>query len=172
MACPSNNTADLNPALLPLDWLLGTWESDEPGEGCFTTIKPFRYTETLTFSHVGQPVINFMFNAFHAENKKPLHRECGFIRMQPGSNRVAFMIAQNSGLVEIEEGELTGQQLNLQSQALARVSFAREPHVQKVSRVIQLRPDGRLEQTVSMATDNEPLMQHLHITYRRQAAFT
>nr|XP_040026619.1 THAP domain-containing protein 4 [Gasterosteus aculeatus aculeatus] len=172
MACPSNSTADLNPALLPLDWLLGTWESDEPGEGCFTTIKPFRYTETLTFSHVGQPVINFMFNAFHAENKKPLHRECGFIRMQPGSNRVAFMIAQNSGLVEIEEGELTGQQLNLQSQALARVSFAREPHVQKVSRVIQLRPDGRLEQTVSMATDNEPLMQHLHITYRRQAAFT
>uniref|UniRef100_G3PKH8 THAP domain containing 4 n=1 Tax=Gasterosteus aculeatus aculeatus TaxID=481459 RepID=G3PKH8_GASAC len=167
MACPSNSTADLNPALLPLDWLLGTWESDEPGEGCFTTIKPFRYTETLTFSHVGQPVINFMFNAFHAENKKPLHRECGFIRMQPGSNRVAFMIAQNSGLVEIEEGELTGQQLNLQSQALARVSFAREPHVQKVSRVIQLRPDGRLEQTVSMATDNEPLMQHLHITYRR-----
>lgn len=42
----------------------------------------------------------------------------------------------------------------------------------QVSRVIQLRPDGRLEQTVSMATDNEPLMQHLHITYRRQAAFT
>ncbi|XP_034412143.1 THAP domain-containing protein 4 [Cyclopterus lumpus] len=172
MACPFSHTADLNPVLLPLDWLLGTWESDEPGEGCFTTIKPFRYTETLTFSHVGQPVINFTFNAFHAETKKPLHRECGFIRMQPGTNRVAFMIAQNSGLVEIEEGELTAQQLNLQSQALARVSFAREPHVQKVSRVIQLRPDGRLEQTVSMATDNQPLMQHLHITYRRQTSFT
>ncbi|XP_056276966.1 THAP domain-containing protein 4 isoform X2 [Pseudoliparis swirei] len=172
MACPFSHTADLNPSLLPLDWLLGTWESDEPGEGCFPTIKPFRYTETLTFSHVGQPVINFTFNAFHAETKKPLHRECGFIRMQPGTNRVAFMIAQNSGLVEIEEGELTAQQLNLQSQALARVSFAREPHVQKISRVIQLQPDGRLEQTVSMATDNQPLMQHLHITYRRQAAFT
>ncbi|KAJ3594955.1 hypothetical protein NHX12_004260 [Muraenolepis orangiensis] len=38
-----------------------------------------------------------MFNAFHAETKKPLHRECGFIRMQPGTNRVAFIIAQNSG---------------------------------------------------------------------------
>ncbi|XP_059201091.1 THAP domain-containing protein 4 [Centropristis striata] len=169
MACPANNTVELNPALLPLDWLLGTWESDEPGEGCFTSIKPFRYIETLNFSHVGQPVINFMFNAFHAESKKPLHRECGFIRMQPGTNRVAFMIAQNSGLVEIEEGELTAQQLNLQSQTLARVSFAREPYVQKISRVFQLRPDGRLEQTVSMATDNQPLMQHLHITYRRSS---
>ena len=37
------------------------------------------------------------FCAFHSDTKKPLHRECGFIRMQPGTNRVAFIIAQNSG---------------------------------------------------------------------------
>nr|XP_020451608.1 THAP domain-containing protein 4 [Monopterus albus] len=166
MACSLNPTTELNPALLPLDWLLGTWESDEPGQGCYPTIKPFRYTETLHFSHVGQPVINFMFNAFHAESKKPLHRESGFIRMQPGNNRVAFIIAQNSGLVEIEEGELTGHQLKLQTHALARISFAKKPHVQQILRIFQLRPDGRLEQTVSMATDNQPLTQHLHITYR------
>ncbi|RVE61929.1 hypothetical protein OJAV_G00175000 [Oryzias javanicus] len=169
MACPvmHNASAELNPALLSLKWLLGAWESDEPGEGTFPSIKPFRYTEKLHFSHVGQPVINFMFNAFNAESNKPLHRECGFIRMQPGTNRVAFIIAQNSGLVEIEEGELTGQQLNLQSEQVARISFAKEPHVQQISRVFKLLSDGRLEQTVSMATDNQPLTQHLHITYRR-----
>ncbi|XP_028328116.1 peroxynitrite isomerase THAP4 [Gouania willdenowi] len=170
MTCPFNHTAtsvELNPVILPLDWLLGTWESDEPGEGCFPTILPFRYNETLNFSHVGQPVINFMFSAFHAETKKPLHRETGFIRMEPGTNRVAFIIAQNSGLVEIEEGELTGHQLNLQTHAIGRVSFAKKPHVQQICRVFQLRPDGRLEQTVSMATDNQPLIQHLHITYHR-----
>ncbi|KAL3988486.1 N-acetylglucosamine-6-phosphate deacetylase [Sarotherodon galilaeus] len=169
MACPVNNTVELNPTLLPLEWLLGTWECDEPGEGSFPTIKPFRYTETLHFSHVGQPVINFMFNAFHAESKKPMHRECGFVRMQPGTNRVAFIIAQNSGLVEIEEGELTGQQLSLQSQQLARTSFAKEPYVKQICRVFQLRPDGKLEQTVSMATDNQPLIQHLRITYRQSS---
>lgn len=169
MTCPVNHTVELNPVLLPLDWLLGTWESDEPGEGCFPTIKPFRYTEILHFSHVGQPVINFMFSAFQAETKKPLHRECGFIRMQPGTNRVAFIIAQNSGLVEIEEGELTDKQLDLQTSSLARISFAKEPHVQKIHRVFQLRADGKLEQTVSMATDNQPLMQHLHITYHRSS---
>lgn len=37
-----------------------------------------------------------------------------------------------AGLVEIEEGEMTAQQLNLQSEAVARISFAREPHVQQV----------------------------------------
>nr|XP_055058319.1 THAP domain-containing protein 4 isoform X3 [Misgurnus anguillicaudatus] len=172
MSCPFNQSvrvsaAELNPAVLPLDWLLGTWQSDEPGEGSFPTISSFRYTETLHFSHVGQPVINFMFNAFHAESKKPLHRECGFIRLQPGTNKVAFIIAQNSGLVEIEEGELTGQQLTLQSTALARTSFAKKPHVQQICRHIQLKPDGRLEQTVSMALQGQPLAQHLHITYRK-----
>ncbi|XP_027875207.1 peroxynitrite isomerase THAP4 isoform X2 [Xiphophorus couchianus] len=178
MAAPTDgNAVQLNPVLKPLSWLLGTWESDEPGEGTFPTIKPFRYTEKLHFSHVGQPVINFTsfltvlfrFNAFHAESNKPLHRECGFIRIQPGTNKVAFIIAQNSGLVEIEEGELTGNQLKLQSQSLGRISFAKEPHVQQIGRVLQLRPDGKLEQTVSMATDNQPLTQHLYITYSRSS---
>ncbi|XP_061878570.1 THAP domain-containing protein 4 [Entelurus aequoreus] len=167
MSCPVMHSVEMNPAILPLDWLMGTWQSDEPGEGCFPTIKPFRYSEMLDFSHVGQPVINFMFNAFHADSKKPLHRECGFIRMQPGTNKVAFIVAQNSGLVEIEEGELTGQQLNLRSHSVARISFAKEPHVQEISRVFQLKSDGRLEQRVSMATDNQPLIEHLHITYAR-----
>ncbi|AWP04084.1 putative THAP domain-containing protein 4 isoform 2 [Scophthalmus maximus] len=154
MASPVNHP-ELNPALLPLDWLVGTWESDVPGKGVFPTITPFRYTETLHFSHVGQPILNFT--------------ECGFIRMQPETNKVAFIIAQNSGLVEIEEGELKGQQLNLQTHALARISFAKEPHVKQISRLFQLRPDGKLEQTVSMATDNQSMMQHLHITYCRSA---
>ncbi|XP_054624689.1 THAP domain-containing protein 4 [Dunckerocampus dactyliophorus] len=167
MSCPVMHSVEMNPAILPLDWLMGTWQSDEPGEGCFPTIKPFRYSEMLHFSHVGQPVINFMFNAYHADSKKPLHRECGFIRMQPGTNKVAFIVAQNSGLVEIEEGELTGQQLNLRSHSVARISFAKEPHVQEISRVFQLKADGRLEQRVSMATDNQPLIEHLHITYVR-----
>ncbi|XP_051943427.1 THAP domain-containing protein 4 [Hippocampus zosterae] len=169
MACPAHQPAEMNPAILPLDWLLGTWQSDEPGEGCFPTIKPFRYFETLQFSHVGQPVVNFSFNAFHADSKKPLHRECGFIRMQPGTNKVAFIVAQNSGLVEIEEGELTGQQLNLRSHAIARISFAKEPHVKEISRVFQLHADGKLEQRVSMATDTQPLMEHLRITYIRSS---
>uniref|UniRef100_A0A0E9WLA9 THAP4-like heme-binding domain-containing protein n=1 Tax=Anguilla anguilla TaxID=7936 RepID=A0A0E9WLA9_ANGAN len=72
MACPIQQSAPLlNPAVLALDWLLGSWESDEPGEGSFPTVPPFRYSETLHFTHVGQPVINFMFNAFHTESKKP-----------------------------------------------------------------------------------------------------
>ena len=39
----------------------------------------------------------FSFYARHAESKKPMHRELGFIRLKPGTNQVAFMIAQNTG---------------------------------------------------------------------------
>ncbi|CAL8316150.1 unnamed protein product [Gadus morhua 'NCC'] len=167
MACPFHQPAKLNEAISPLDWLLGNWESVEPGEGSFPSLKPFRYTEALHFTQVGQPIINFMFNASDVETKKPLHRECGFIRMQTGTNRVAFIVAQNSGLVEVEEGELVGKKLSLHTHALARTSFAKEPHVKEVSRVFQLQPDGKLEQTVSMSTDKQPMTQHLHITYSR-----
>lgn len=40
----------------------------------------------------------------------------------------------------------------------------------QISRVLQLRSDGRLEQTVCMALENQPLTQHLHITYRRTSS--
>ncbi|XP_066565220.1 peroxynitrite isomerase THAP4 isoform X2 [Amia ocellicauda] len=160
--------APLNPAVKPLEWLVGSWESDGLGQGSFPSIRPFNYTETLHFYHVGQPVLNFMFNAFHPDTKKPMHRECGFIRMEPGTQNVAFINAQNTGLVEIEEGELNGLELTLQSRAVARISFAKEPYVQQISRTFRLK-DGKLEQTVFMSTENQPLSRHLHITYRRTA---
>ncbi|RXN01414.1 hypothetical protein EOD39_6909 [Acipenser ruthenus] len=45
---------------------------------------------------------------------------------------VSNMLAPHRGLVEIEEGKLSGQELTLQSQSVSRISFAKEPHVQQV----------------------------------------
>ncbi|XP_041120505.1 peroxynitrite isomerase THAP4-like [Polyodon spathula] len=74
-----------------------------------------------------------------------------------------------SCLVEIEEGKLSGQELTLQSQSVSRISFAKQPHVQQISRTFRLKEDGRLEQMVCMATESQPLSEHLHITYRKTA---
>lgn len=41
-------------------------------------------------------------------------------------------VSSCAGLVEIEEGELTGQELSLQCHTLARISFAKKPYVQQV----------------------------------------
>ncbi|KAM8953171.1 peroxynitrite isomerase THAP4 [Pelodytes ibericus] len=157
----------LDPAITPLGWMLGTWVSEPVGEGEFPTITPFQYKEEATISHVGQPMLNFTFCASNAETGKPLHRECGFIRIKPGTNQVAFICAQNIGVVEIEEGEIQGEQLSLTSHSLSRISFAKKPTVQQISRTFRLTPEGKLEQTVSMATSTQPLAPHLRITYRK-----
>ncbi|KAF3823971.1 hypothetical protein GH733_008256, partial [Mirounga leonina] len=121
----------MNPVVEPLSWMLGTWLSDPPGAGTFPTLQPFQYLEEVYISHVGQPVLNFSFNAFHPDTRKPMHRECGFIRLKPDTNKVAFVSAQNTGIVEVEEGEVNGQELSITSHSIARISFAKEPHVEQ-----------------------------------------
>ncbi|XP_053245880.1 peroxynitrite isomerase THAP4 isoform X1 [Podarcis raffonei] len=160
-------TPQLNPVVEPLSWMLGTWLSDPPGDGTFPAMKPFQYLEEVCISHVGQPMLNFSFNAFHPDTRKPMHRECGFIRIKPDTNKVAFISAQNTGLVEVEEGEVNGQELSIASHSVARISFAKKPHVEQITRKFRLNSDGKLEQTVSMATTTQPMTQHLHITYKK-----
>ncbi|XP_060049597.1 peroxynitrite isomerase THAP4 isoform X2 [Erinaceus europaeus] len=164
---PSREPPRMSPVVEPLSWMLGTWLSDPPGAGAFPTLQPFRYLEEAHISHVGQPMLNFSFNAFHPDTHKPLHRECGFIRLKPDTNKVAFISAQNTGIVEVEEGEVNGQELSIASRSIARISFSKEPHVEQITRKFRLNSEGRLEQTVSMATTTQPLTQHLHITYRK-----
>ncbi|XP_026550435.1 THAP domain-containing protein 4 isoform X2 [Pseudonaja textilis] len=164
---PVSETAQLNPVIEPLSWMLGTWLSDPPGDGTFPSMKPFQYLEEVHISHVGQPMLNFSFNAFHPDTKKPMHRECGFIRIQPDTNKVAFISAQNTGLVEVEEGEVNGQELSIASNSVARISFAKKPHVEQITRKFRLNSEGKLEQTVSMSTTTQPMTQHLHITYKK-----
>lgn len=167
LPAPGREPPKMSPVVEPLSWMLGTWLSDPPGAGTFPTLQPFQYLEEVHISHVGQPVLNFSFNAFHPDTRKPMHRECGFIRLEPDTNKVAFVSAQNTGIVEVEEGEVNGQELRIASHSIARISFAKEPHVQQITRKFRLNSEGKLEQTVSMATTTQPMTQHLHITYKK-----
>ncbi|XP_043852253.1 peroxynitrite isomerase THAP4 isoform X1 [Dromiciops gliroides] len=167
LIAPDCETPKMNPIIEPLSWMLGTWLSEPPGDGIYPTLQPFNYLEEVHITHVGQPMLNFSFNAFHPDTKKPMHRECGFIRLKPNSNKVAFVSAQNTGIVEVEEGEVNGQELCIASHSIARISFAAEPRVEQIMRKFRLNAEGRLEQTVSMATTTQPMTQHLHITYKK-----
>ncbi|XP_020844672.1 peroxynitrite isomerase THAP4 isoform X1 [Phascolarctos cinereus] len=167
LVAPDCETPKMNPSIEPLSWMLGTWLSEPPGDGIYPTLQPFHYLEEVHITHVGQPMLNFSFNAFHPDTKKPMHRECGFIRLKPDSNKVAFVSAQNTGIVEVEEGEVNGQELCIASHSIARISFAAEPRVEQIMRKFRLNAEGRLEQTVSMATTTQPMTQHLHITYKK-----
>eukprot|EP00057_Strongylocentrotus_purpuratus_P010764 XP_011665238.1 PREDICTED: THAP domain-containing protein 4-like [Strongylocentrotus purpuratus] len=161
-----HGTAPLHEAVQQLSWLLGTWES-ETAKGFFPTIKPFEYKETLEFTHVGQPLLNFRSGAYTPENE-PKHRESGFLRIDVVTNHVAFMVAMNIGIVEIEEGKVIGTELHLESKGLHHMSYTDLPITTKVARKFKLIDESTLEQEVSMATVKTPeLTPHLSVCYKK-----
>ena len=56
--------------------------------------------------------------------------------VSPGPQRRAAgpgLMCSLAGIVEVEEGEVNGQELCIASHSIARISFAKEPHVEQVS---------------------------------------
>ncbi|XP_047394267.1 peroxynitrite isomerase THAP4-like [Sciurus carolinensis] len=140
----SSEPPKMNPVVELLSWMLGTWLSDPPGAGTYPTLQPFQYLEEVHISHVGQPMLKFSFDSFHPDTRRPLHRECGFIRLKPDTNKVAFVSAQNTGVVEVEEGKVNGQKLGIASHSIARISFTKEPHVEQDGLLNKTRGSKRL----------------------------
>eukprot|EP00058_Branchiostoma_floridae_P007443 XP_002592931.1 hypothetical protein BRAFLDRAFT_65518 [Branchiostoma floridae] len=166
----------LHDALKPLAWLLGTWRGEE-GKGDYPTIKDFKYKEEVKFDHVGQPNLHlhnnsqcYMFCSSHYETGKPLHREKGFLKIQPGTSHLALVNTQNVGIVELSEGEVKGQEIMLESHTIGRMTFGKDPAVTKIQRTFRLVDADTLEQVVHMETSaTAPAQHHLSIQYKKVA---
>ncbi|XP_070173399.1 peroxynitrite isomerase THAP4-like isoform X2 [Littorina saxatilis] len=150
----------------PLAWLLGKWRAEGGGKGQYPTIKTFEYGEEVEFFHVGQPNVQFSLYSWHAESRKPLHREVGFIRIKPDSNKIALMSAHNFGVADIQEGEVKDNELKVETAGIHRMSFSPDPETKKLSRTFQRKGD-KMEQVMYMETSNTPLTEHLRITYSK-----
>ncbi len=118
---------ELHEALAELACLLGTWQGE--GEGGYPTVESFRYRETATFEHVGKPRISYRNATENASTGLPLHAESGFLR-GAGPGRAEFVLAYGSGIVDVEEGEVTvhpdGVALHLRTTGIARTATAKE----------------------------------------------
>ncbi|XP_032691367.1 THAP domain-containing protein 4-like [Odontomachus brunneus] len=158
----------LHEALRPLAWLEGTWKIENYGSGKYPTIKDFNYCEEINFTSIGQPMFNYTAQSWHPESKRPMHRETGFLKMIPGTNKVSLVLAHNFGLATIEEGEVTEEAINLKStETILRAEGTKSPAVTKLCREFKLVGDY-LEQVLYMATSNTPeLTEHLRAKYKK-----
>ncbi|KAJ8963298.1 hypothetical protein NQ318_018767 [Aromia moschata] len=163
----------IHEALSPLKWMIGKWRSVS-ADGFYPTIQPFSFCEEISFTSVGQPILNYSSLSWHPVKQSPMHLESGFLRIKPGTNDVSFMVAHNFGLTTLEEGmtyiinsSVAGNVLQMKSTNIGRMSFGKEPRVLEIIRCYKLVEEGKLEHTLQMATSNTPLCQHLRVVYEK-----
>lgn len=147
--------------LAPLAGLLGRWEGE--GRGEYPTIESFDYREEVVFSHGGKPFLAYGQRTWSLEDGRPLHVEVGYLRAL-GGGLVEWVIAQPTGIAEIQSGRVEVGRLRLRSTSLARSATAKE--VTELERDLDLDGD-RLAYEVRMAAVGHPLALHLAATLHR-----
>ncbi|MFN2490250.1 MAG: FABP family protein [Actinomycetota bacterium] len=153
--------APLHADLEPLAFLLGTWTGE--GVGDYPTIARFRYSEEMTFTHIGKPFFSYSQRTWSPDGGAALHSESGFWRAA-GPGAIEVVLAHPFGVVEIQEGGLEGRRISLMSKTLASASTADQ--VAAVTRSFEVDGDV-LRYTVDMAAADQPLQRHLEAELRR-----
>ena len=152
---------ELNPALTPVAFLLGTWRGE--GEGQYPSITPFRYREEIRFSHNGKLFLIYTQRTESIDTGQPMHGEAGYLRLV-GDGRVEFVIAQPIGYAEISLGRVEGQRIDVECSNVGRTPTAKP--VTSISRSFWM--DGTiLRYELKMGMRGAPAAPHLAASFRR-----
>ncbi len=154
-------TPAVHPDIAPLAFLLGTWAGD--GTGVYPTIEPFAYREEIVISHVGKPFLAYRQRTWHATTGEPLHAEAGYYRA-PTATAAELVIAQPSGIVEVDTGPIDGTAVSLRSQLVGRTPSAKQ--VDSVERNLVVDGDT-LRYDLYMGAVGQPHQIHLKAILRR-----
>ena len=145
---------ELHVALEPIAFLLGTWRGE--GEGEYPGVDPFRYTEELSFEHVGDAFLLVTGSSWTPDGE-PLHFERGTLR-PVGAGRVDLTLAHPIGVAEVAEGTVEGTSVTVSSTAIVRTATGSP--VTEVARRYRLHGDD-LSYELDMAMEGVPMTRHL-----------
>jgi hypothetical protein len=144
----------VHPELEPIAFLLGTWAGE--GEGDWPSSGPFRYGEEMSFEQVGEPFLLYSQRSW-ATGGEPLHFERGFLR-PVGAGRVELVLAHPLGIVEVAEGSVSANAIDVTSTTVA--TTATGSPVTELRRRFDLEGDV-LRYELEMAMRDVPLTRHL-----------
>lgn len=138
----------LQPNLLPLASLIGTWRGS--GRGHYPTIADFTYVDEWEFRDIGKPFLWFVERTWHPETGAPLHTETGYLRV-PGAGVIELVAALPTGQAELGVGtvSLADGVLRVTCEAEVRNTPSAK-RVDRISRTLTVAGD-RLDYALSMA---------------------
>ncbi|UKY52021.1 FABP family protein [Streptomyces inhibens] len=119
--------SDLNPALVPLAFLLGRWEG--AGVYDFPGTEKCNFGQEVTFTHDGRDFLEYTSHSWVLDNEgkkvRPLESESGYWRID-ADRKVEIVMVRDQGVVEVWYGELAHQkpQIDLATDAIARTGAA------------------------------------------------
>ena len=163
---PFEIPADLDPALLPLAFLIGDWAG--AGLGQYPTIEDFRFGQEVSFAYVpGKQFLDYESRSWlideRGEKVRPLAREHGYWRPQPDKT-LEVLLAHPTGFLELYIGTVAGTRVELATDAVVRTATAKE--VRSGHRLYGI-VEGALLYAVDMAAMGQPLQPHLSARLER-----
>jgi hypothetical protein len=164
---PIEIPSDLPPELVPLAWLIGTWQG--AGVGGYPTVEEFRFGQELTFTFGGRPHLAYNSQTWLLDDEgnqvRPLARESGFWRMQPDKH-VELLLSHPTGFVEIYLGEVDGAKIELRTDLVARTETAKE---YTAGHRLYGLVEGDLLWAFDMAAVGHPIQPHLSARLKKVA---
>jgi len=150
-AAAGTNARELDRALVPLLWLLGSWRGDGVASGALAGGgADLAVTLEASFSHDGGPHLRYGGRVLVGE--RVLATETGFWRVTPTG--VEVVLAHPTGIVEVYVGTRESSRVELATDVVARSATA--PADTAARRLYGL-VEGRLLFAVDVATDGQPL---------------
>lgn len=144
-----------------LAFLVGTWRGE--GRGEYPTIDDFTYAEEVTFGTVPtKPFVTYAQRTTGADGL-PLHSEVGYVR-SPADGLAEMVIAQPTGVTEIQTGAIEGTSLRLTSMGVGLTPTAKD--VRTVHRHIVVTDDV-LRYRLELAAVGQDLQFHLEAELTR-----
>ena len=163
---PITIPTDLDPALLPLSFLIGEWAG--VGLGQYPTIEDFRFGQEVVVTYTpGKAFLDYESRSWlideAGEKVRPLAREHGYWRPQP-DNQVELLLAHPTGIVEIWLGEVDNGKIELHTDAVARTASSKE---YSAGHRLYGLVNGDLYWTFDMAAVGKELQNHLAAQLKR-----
>jgi hypothetical protein len=163
--------SDLAPALMPVVWLLGSWEG--AGVVGYPTMESVNFGQELKVTQDGRPFLRWDSRTWllddAGEKVRPLGTESGFWRVSgpapDGSgSSVELLLAHPTGYVEIYIGTVDGAQIHLATDVVARTETAKE--YSAATRIYGLVA-GDLLWAMDMAAVGHPMTSHASAQLKR-----